>query len=369
MSSFLNRLRAWWRRLRHPGAAETQMQADLDSYRQLLIDRFMERGLDREDARRRAWIEMDGVEPLKDKIRDVSWGSALDSFLRDLSLTIRSSRRNPVWTTILLLTLATTIGSTCAVFSLMNMVLFQVPAGIQDPEQLVEVMRGSGNDFVQISYPVYRHLSQNSQALQDLGARESTVFSVRSGAGPELLHGFQISENYFSVLGVPLRMGRQFGPSDAGRPVVIISFNYWQKHLGGSASVLAESIEVNGIQASIVGVLPEGFEPVPGLRRDLYVALGAPFPGLISERELGSIGSGYLDGIGRLVAGQTRVSAQAELNLLAESFIEQNAPGTPFEMRLDSWGPLPAWLRGPFTLFLSRPPGCQSGLGHWLAST
>ncbi len=63
MSSFLNRLRAWWRRLRHPGAAETQMQADLDSYRQLLIDRFMERGLDREDARRRAWIEMDGVEP------------------------------------------------------------------------------------------------------------------------------------------------------------------------------------------------------------------------------------------------------------------------------------------------------------------
>ena len=89
------------------------------------------------EARRAATIEMGGVEPLKEKVRDVKMGVYIDTMLQDVEHAFRRFRRAPGFALAAVVTLAIGIGANTAMFSMLNALAFQ-RLSIPDPDEPVQ---------------------------------------------------------------------------------------------------------------------------------------------------------------------------------------------------------------------------------------
>lgn len=202
--------------------------------------------------------------------------------IQDVRYALRMLRKSAGFTVIAILTLAIGIGASTAIFSLLDQVLLRrLP--VQKPEELV-VLRSPGStpgrrwsdgDLGQsFSYPMYKALREQNKVLAGLLARYVAGVSTTYQGTSDLAQCELVSGNYFEVLGVRPALGRVFTMNDeqapGSNPVVVLSHGYWQRHFGANPSVLNQSIGINGIPMTIVGVAQSGFRGVqvgeaPGL--------------------------------------------------------------------------------------------------------
>src|SRR5262245_17997055 len=197
------------------------------------------------------------------------------SFAYDLRLALRMLRKNPILTCVALLSLGIGIGANTAIFTLLDrLILRSLP--VQAPEQLVLLTAAGGRSgFIETSYgdaftfswPKYRALREQSKAVfQDLLARFPFDASIATPSNTERAEGELVSGNYFRVLGVRPTIGRVFEDEDTiasgSRPVVVLSYGYWMRQLGGKAEVLNQSLIVNGQALTVVGVTQPGFPSI-----------------------------------------------------------------------------------------------------------
>ncbi|HKW97395.1 MAG TPA: ABC transporter permease [Bryobacteraceae bacterium] len=266
-------------------------------------------------------------------IEDVraSWGwTRLESFAADIRYSFRTLRRQPAFVAVAVLSLALAIGANSAIFSFADAVLLRPPA-VPDPSRLLDVTNATPDNLLEgMSCPDYRDLRDKNRSFAGLAAyRITTVAAAADPTAPaQIRFAVLVSDNFFPVIGVEPSPGRAFLREEAnspGRPVAVISHDFWQQQYGGEPSAVGRTLRLNGMRFTIVGITPKSFT---GLDRfvnpSLYVPLG------ISQRleaepadPLEDRDRHELVVKGRLREGGTRTSAEAELKTLGAALARE----------------------------------------------
>ena len=255
----------------------------------------------------------------------------MPALFNDLRYAIRQLRKKPGFTVVCVLTLALGIGANTAVFSVMNAVLLR-SLPVPDPARVMYLrtsnppMKTGTIDTTQtFSYPVYDALRQQTSAMQVIAyvPLSSQKVAVRYGTQPGVAFGEMVSGSFFSGLGVKLARGRGFTEQDEAShaPVGVISDSYWTARFARNPEILGQTLHVNGVPITIVGIAPAGFEGTEGgVSTDFWIPLQ-------SRPELNAWGNPLEDGktyinnptwwclhlIGRLAPDVTKAQAVAQL--------------------------------------------------------
>ena len=255
----------------------------------------------------------------------------MTALFNDLRYAIRQLRKRPGFTLVCVLTLALGIGANTAVFSVMNAVLLR-SLPVADPGRVFYLRTsnppqktGTISSSETFSYPVYDALRRQSGAMQVMAyvPLSTQKVAVRYGAQLGVAYGEMVSGSFFSGLGVKLERGRGFTEQDEAShaPVGVISDSYWTTRFARNPEILGQTLHVNSVPITIVGIAPVGFEGTEGgVSTDFWIPLQ-------SRPELNAWGNPLEDGktyinnptwwclhlIGRLAPGVTKAQAVAQL--------------------------------------------------------
>jgi predicted permease len=241
---------------------DRDLDQELQSYVDLLIEEKIGAGMDPEAARRQALIELGGAEQVKAGVRESRHGAAMDVLLQDIRFTLRMLRKNPAFAVVVVLTLAIGIGANTALFGTIKaLLLSRLP--YDEPDRLVATTKTyNGRNAGPVSRLDYLDFRRLSQSFEGLAALVPTRFTITGGESPISVRGLFVTWNLFPTLGVTPIRGRFFSESEeaaGGGDVVIISHDLWQSRFGGSEQALGSEIIVDGAARQIVGVMPPGF--------------------------------------------------------------------------------------------------------------
>ena len=301
--------------------ADRELDSDVESYLQMLIDEKIQAGLSPAEARRQAILEMEGPTQVKELTREARVGSLLVSFLQDLRYAARLLVKKPAFTIFALLSLAVGIGVNTAIFSIVNVVLLE-PLPYEHGRQLAIVWTtfpSAGVSRAVASGPELAELRKRSRLFQDFaGTWVGSAILIGEGE-PEQIRLGQVTANFFSVLGVKAALGRTFLPEEEGggrAPVILISDSLWRRRYAADPHIVGKSIRTANATLTVVGVMPHDFElilPVDtGVPPDIQAWIPFQYPLDQSPRELG-----FLRVIARLRDGANFAQAQAELDGIA----------------------------------------------------
>ncbi|MGA8087595.1 MAG: ABC transporter permease [Terracidiphilus sp.] len=311
---------------------------EIKSHLALEADELRAEGLNEAEANRRAYLEFGNATLAKEKFRLRGRWQALDKIARDLRFSFRSLLKSPGFALTAILTVALGVGANTAVFSVMNAVLLK-SLPVADPQHLVYVRtsnppRGTGtiDSTDTFSYPVYDALRKQTSAFSSLIAYvplSGSKVAVRYGTQPEEAEGDMVSGTFFSGLGVNLPLGRGFTEKDETEhaPLAVLSYNYWTRRFARNPGVLGQTLYVNGVPMTIIGVSAKGFEGLEaGGSTDFWIPLQ-------NRRELNAWGNPPQDGklyianstwwclrlVGRLVPGVSKTQAVEQLQPIFQS--------------------------------------------------
>ncbi|MGC1461186.1 MAG: ABC transporter permease [Terracidiphilus sp.] len=261
---------------------------------------------------------------LEERSREVWQWPTLESIWADVRLALRQLRRSPGFTIAAVLTLALAIGANSVVFAVLN-ALFLRPLNVPNAQSLYTIERG---DYKQqaTSYPDYLDLRDRNRAFEGLTGYIVAPANLDTGNNPQQAWAYEVTGNYFDVMGVQPYLGRFFhladehGPNSA--PYLVISWAYWHSHFQDDRGIVGRIVELNRHPFTILGVAPPEFSgtllfffpdfwvpmvdqaQVQGYtvlndrgQRDMFMVLGYMKPGVTPAQAIGdldSIGS-YLE--------------------------------------------------------------------------
>src|SRR5437764_14982167 len=240
--------------------------------------------------------------------------------LQDMRYSLRLLARRPGFTLVAVVTLALGIGANTAIFSLVNTVLLR-PFPVTRPGELYALSAIGKNDAIlAFSYPQYVDFRDRNDVLAGLFATRISAMSLSRNGNNERLWGYQVSGNYFEVLGVAAFQGRTLIADDdrarLASPVAVLSYGCWQRRFGGDPSVVGQDVLINGHPFKVIGVMPEGFS---GTEMIFTPEIWVP----MMMQEWIEPGNAWLDNrdthnifaTGRLKAGVAPRQAEASLNV------------------------------------------------------
>jgi predicted permease len=257
---------------------------------------------------------------------------------QDVRYGLRMLAKNPGFTLIAILTLALGIGANTAIFSLLNQVLLRrLP--VRNPQELVVLKspgpkRGhvwsDGDDSEIFSYPLYKGLAKNTTVFNGVLARHEFSASIASHGQTDRGSGELVTGNYFEVLGVQPAFGRVLSLTDddvqGAHPVLVLSHAYWERHFGGDAEVLNQTILVNNTEMTIVGVAQTGFTGIQvGQMPDIFVPMTMKAQMTPIRNGLDDWNDSFLAVLARRKPGVSMQQAQAGINADYPGLLEQQA--------------------------------------------
>ncbi|MGC1903568.1 MAG: ABC transporter permease, partial [Candidatus Acidiferrum sp.] len=330
---------------------EQELSEEIGVFAEMAAQGKMKHGLSREEALRAVRLESGTVEIAREEVRSATWESLVEDLWRDIRFSVRSLRKSPGFTAVVILTLALSIAANTTVLSWMSATLLNPIPGVAHTSDLVTVDRGdrSGYATPPFSYPDLRDLSERTKTLSGVLGWHDDYMSLTGVAKPERIYGALTTASYFDVLGVHPILGRTFLPEEgmprAGAAVVVIGYAVWQNHFAGDPQIVGKTIQINRHPYTVIGVAPRDFTGCKtGLRTDLWIPLSVDRDVWGSNRP-DYRGAVWLNALGKLRAGVTKNQAEAELNLLMQGIVErfpEDHRDRPNEISLD-----PLW-RSPF---------------------
>jgi predicted permease len=267
----------------------------------------------------------------------------------DLRYAIRALRSQPGFAAVAILSLALGIGANVAIFSLLNSILYRM-LPVHDPHELVMltdpgssgVSTGSQtNERSLLTYEEFEQLRDQTNVFAGVFASQSAQdrLPVRvGGAEPEEIRSRMVSAAYFETLGVPALRGRALSAADAPQAAnAVISYDYWQRRLGGRADALGTTLTIHDGVFTIIGVMPPSFfgETV-GDRPEVWLPLSLQpviLPGRdwLHDRPADLQKVMWLHVFGRLKPGATIERAQAAANVVFQQGLSAYYASSPTE--------------------------------------
>jgi predicted permease len=308
---------------------EAQLDAELRDHLDRQAADYVRAGLGEAEARRRARLDLGGLEQVKEACRDARGTRYVEDLGRDLAYGVRVLRRSPAFTAVAVLSLALGIGANTAIFTLVHaLVLRSLP--VRDPERLVRAEGGSWTN------PIWEEIrARQHQVLESAAAFSDTSFDLARGGEARPAEGLFVSGSFFDVLGVPAILGRTFTLEDdrhGGGPdgaVAVISYAFWQRRFGGAADAVGGTLTLSGVPFTIVGVTPPAFlGPTVGRSFDVAVPIG--LVDRVQQADMGSWLEGrstwWLHILGRLKPGQSAEAATRALRHAQPQIREATLP-------------------------------------------
>ncbi|HEV8151242.1 MAG TPA: ABC transporter permease [Gemmatimonadales bacterium] len=245
----------------------------------------------------------------------------MTSLLADLRFVLRSLRRAPVFSALVVLTLLIGIGATSALFSVVYPVVLARPP-YPDSDRLVMVWeRSPSGEKDNIGFLTGADIRKETHSLASLAMISYWNPTVRTGDQAERLNGARVSHEYFATLGVRPAMGRDFtGEEDHPdtRRVVLLSNALWRRQFGGDSSVVGGSTLINGVPYRIAGVMPATFQDLLLPQAEIWSPLGyeASLPWACRTCH-------HLRAVARLRSGVTRAAATQEIDAFMRTLRER----------------------------------------------
>jgi predicted permease len=249
---------------------EAELDDELRFHLEQLQDFEASRGDDLADAHRHARRHMGSVDSVKEACRDMRTLRPVEQFFHDVRFGARLLVRGPGFTTVAVLSLALGIGSSTAIFSVVNAIVLR-PLPVADPHELhiARAMERSEIDLLFSSAVVERAatLLAGRAQIAAQSSVESVLIATRGEGGvspPETARLQLVAGDFFGTLRQRGQIGRLLGPDDnrslGQHPFVVISDRYWSRRFGRSERVLETELLINGTSMAIIGVAaPEFF--------------------------------------------------------------------------------------------------------------
>jgi predicted permease len=330
MLSF-HRLRTLWRNLRDRERIERDLDDEVRTAFDLLVDEHVSAGASLADARRAATLQLGHPESIKTHVRTIRAGAWWDAFVQDVRYGTRLLSRDPLFTLTAALSLAICIGANTTVFTIANRLLFRGADGVRDPDRLVDIApTESDGRFSEpvLPYRAYTELRERTTTLEDVYGYQLDVgaMSLRGPDGAERIFTTYVTANYFSVLDVHPAIGRLVDRSDSDRPgaapLAVLSYGFWKRRFNGDPTILGQTLRINNLALTIVGVAADGFHGLSVVVADVWLPLGAA-PGDQIDTRL-AVG-------GRLKPGVSLGQAAAEIDGIGRALM-RDLPSGPRAM-------------------------------------
>jgi macrolide transport system ATP-binding/permease protein len=327
---------------------DSDLASELESHLEHEIEDNLARGMSPKEARRQAHIKLGNSLVIRDRVWQSNRLSWIEDTWRDLRYAARILARTPTFTCVAVLVMALGIGANTAIYSFLDSLLLR-SLPVADPASLVVVnwhMKADRRDNVMQSmsgtwydddhfgevggifpYTAFEFLQKDDTVFSDIFAyaqnrevRELSV-SIRGQADPA--SGELVSGGYFNGLRTVPAAGRLLTSDDdrvGAAPVAVVSYAFSEAHFGGAANAAGQSIRINNLPFTVVGVAPPEFFGVdPSSAPDVYLPMHANLL-LGAQIPYGFSASDYLDSnyywaeiMGRLKPGVTLDQAQATL--------------------------------------------------------
>jgi hypothetical protein len=270
---------------------DLELAQELDAHLEHEIDDNLASGMKPEEARRQAHLKLGNPLVIRDRVWETNRISWLEDLWRDLRYAARILAKSPCFTLVALLVMALGIGANTAIYSFLDSLLLRA-LPVADPQSLVVSNwhakpwpRSDDRNFVMQSmsgwtdedsklgvisgifpYAAFEQLQRDDGVFSDLfgycQSREVRTLNVLIKGQADVAGGELVTGNYFRALGVVSAAGRLIVPQDdrAGAPpVAVVSYAFSEKHFGGPEQAAGQSVQINNLPFTIVGVAPPEF--------------------------------------------------------------------------------------------------------------
>lgn len=287
-------------------------------------EEFRRAGMSDHEAEEATMQRFGDVKEIRSEVEDIAvkrharrrraWH--MDAFRQDIRFALRTLRANPGYAVVVALTLALGLGANAAVFSVAYGVLLR-PLPYRDADRIVRLW--SKNERANLptfsvspdDYRDWRDQAHTLTAVAAFERRRDATLATRDEPQHVAITG--VTPNIFAVLDATPVRGRTLGVADAqpgAPPVVVMSYGLWTSTYGADSSIVGRAISVDGVQYTVVGVMPRGW----GLpNSDAAVFTPISLDGKPDQR-----GNRYLRVLGRLAPGATTTQALTELTGITE---------------------------------------------------
>lgn len=303
------------------GARDRRITEEVETHLAMLAADYQQRGMSPADARLAARRAFGGVDQMKARYRDQRGLPVIDALAQDVHFAARLLVKDR-WVTLAAITaLALGIAVNNTVFTVVNAGLIR-PLPFPNPDRVVSISAHDARtpfvpgppSYSELSYPEFEDWRRATRTFAGIAAYlEATMNLGDEGRAPERFLGTYLSASSFGLIGQQPALGRDFRPDDdrpGAPPVVILGHGAWLSRYGADPTVIGRTIRVNGVPATVVGVMSRGFK-FP-MNTDVWQPL-AQLPSLGAHtRE-----ARRLSVFGRLADGASRAQAQADLEAIA----------------------------------------------------
>ncbi len=334
--------RALWRRRR----LESDLEDELAFHLAMREEKNRQAGVT-ESARR----SFGNPALVKEELRDQWTFPSIENLWRDLRYAGRMLRRSPGFTLVAILSLAIGIGGSTTTFSLVDAILLK-SLPVRDPEQLRVVLSTGEGPYAYregyrvknragiwvsspFPYSTYRQFLSNAPQFSDFVGFAWAPVTVIAGAASHYADAELVSGNFFTSLGVTALGGRTLTPEDdrsSAPPLAVISYRYWERHLGLDPEAVGRAILVNGRPVTVVGITPRAFLGLrPGSCPDLYLPISLASLFAPKWYRLDDEDNAWVEVMGRLRPGVGKQQALAALGAVMQrvaAAAQRKSPGT-----------------------------------------
>ena len=248
----------------------------------------------------------------------------MSSLVADLRYAARSLKRSRGFFLLAVTTLAVGIGSTTALFTLVDAVLLR-PLPFKEPDRLVQIWGRTGDRTgMRVPGVILEALRSRAKTLAVIGTHDPSGGVLNTAEGAIDIRGQTVSANFVDVFGVQPLVGRGFVPEDerAGAPAVMLaSFSFWQQYLGADAGAVGRTVYLDDVPYTVVGIMPREFRTQFADRRWVFWTPYAGSSSRVRERQLG------YEVVARLAPGTSVDQARQEIDAIASS------------IEVEGWGP------------------------------
>jgi predicted permease len=338
-------------------AQDARLKEEIEEHLALQTAENVRAGLSPAEAARQAKLKFGGVEAMKEDYRAGRGLVFIETCFQDLRYAFRMLRKSPGFTAVAVFTLALAIGANAVVFAALNALILR-PLDVPQAQSLYGIERGMDH-FPAQSYPDYLDLRDRNRTFDGLAAYNIGVAGLDTGESVFPDWVYEVSGNYFDVLGIKPYLGRFFHGSDEhgpnSAPYVVLTYAYWHSHFQDDRGVVGRTVQLNKHPFTILGVAPPDFH---GTLMFLYPDSFVP---MVNEEQIE--GSSSLDArgnrwifmcLGHLKPGVTTAQAVADLNSIG-SDLEKAYPKDDGNMTFTLARPslYGDYLGGPAKAFLT----------------